>query len=418
MKGFLGALALFLLIFSCKESSVHIAKPSTFVRYINGGNNDQSIGIIETADKGFMILANTSLKVGNSGTFSKIKLVKTDAYGNVIFQKLYKDINATKNQEGGGLVPIVDNSGSETGYLIVGDEIDATGQHKLLMIQTDLNGDTVKTVTYHVNAKGSPAELDVQGIAVAQAKKTSGDFFVIGQIQSYKDDMLFAQINSSTLDTVWTKTYGSGKGVLANRLFLDNLEQSAYWGGTVTRTNANNAENRLVNSKFNSKSTLFDLNYGPLSEDRLGNDICTYGFGYAIVGSLSSAVGSGVYDSIVYTQIGDDGRETPGTGKSFPLKFSQIIPAGNSICSTSDGGLLILGTLALDDKGNDTDYYLIKIDGFGNQQWTKQYGSSKVDVGSRVLQASDGGYIILGTTNLANVQSIFLMKTDAQGNIQ
>ncbi len=78
----------------------------------------------------------------------------------------------------------------------------------------------------------------------------------------------------------------------------------------------------------------------------------------------------------------------------------------------------MLGTIALDDQGTNTDYYLIKIDAFGVKSWIRQHGGKFVDVGCKVIQASDGGYIVLGTTNLANVKSILLMKTDSQGNIQ
>ena len=76
----------------------------------------------------------------------------------------------------------------------------------------------------------------------------------------------------------------------------------------------------------------------------------------------------------------------------------------------------------MDAQGTNTDYALIKLDGNGNPpaDWpeAKTYGGKYPDVGKRVLQSSDGGYVVLGTTKLANVNTVFFMKTDGGGNIQ
>src|SRR5882724_10459093 len=72
-----------LLLVCCKESGVQLAKPSTFVRYFNGGFQDQAQAFIQTADKGYLILANSGT-VCNATTCSKfrIKFIKTDVFGN------------------------------------------------------------------------------------------------------------------------------------------------------------------------------------------------------------------------------------------------------------------------------------------------------------------------------------------------
>jgi hypothetical protein len=49
--------------------------------------------------------------------------------------------------------------------------------------------------------------------------------------------------------------------------------------------------------------------------------------------------------------------------------------------------------------------------------WTKSFGSKREDIGVDVLQADDGGFMILGRTMLANVPTIALIKTDADGKI-
>jgi hypothetical protein len=106
----------------------------------------------------------------------------------------------------------------------------------------------------------------------------------------------------------------------------------------------------------------------------------------------------------------------------FQLSGDQV---ANSIYATQDGGLIILGTgdaselPGYEKKGNGQEYMLFKADGFGNMEpgWPKYYGSKSTDQGASVIQASDGSFMVLGTTDFGNTKTIFLMKTDKNGEI-
>jgi hypothetical protein len=83
---------------------------------------------------------------------------------------------------------------------------------------------------------------------------------------------------------------------------------------------------------------------------------------------------------------------------------------------TSDGGYILGGTIG---AGSSTDVLLVKIDANGNIQWAKRYGWSNFDLTWRARQTSDGGYIIAGLTNsFGNYRDPFLLKVDANGNVQ
>jgi len=428
MKGIFTALAILLLV-SCKESSVQLAKPSTFVRYFNGGYSDQAQNVIETSDKGFLILANTLISQ------YQIKLIKTDAFGNQVWMKIYNDATGKAGYRGFGLAAIQDANGNDSGYLIAGDSINGTTS-SLMLIQVDQNG------TQATNSPMIKKGLNYQGVGVAWSK-TKGDFFVVGQISadapasSLNDSsMLFAQVDHTNLQhIVFSKKFGNGTGTLANRLYLDYSEQSAFWGGSVTYSNTGTPVTLgrfdKSGSGFNSQIVGFDLTIGNSTAyaspgySSTYSDLSPYGFGYVFVGSRS-ANGTNNYDRILTARLSPDGTALD-TVSSFKLinstnktnsTVAQTVLPGNSICSTQDGGLLILGTIFVDQAGTNTDYYLIKVDAFGKQQWKNQQGGKYIDTGVKVLQASDGGYIVLGTTTLANVPTILLMKTDLEGNIQ
>ncbi|MEJ2242549.1 MAG: hypothetical protein P8Y18_10480 [Candidatus Bathyarchaeota archaeon] len=91
-----------------------------------------------------------------------------------------------------------------------------------------------------------------------------------------------------------------------------------------------------------------------------------------------------------------------------------------SIIETSDGGYAIFGNTQIEP--NLSDFLLIKIDADGNMQWNQTYdGKGETDLARSFVQTSDGGYALAGQTFSSfqyGSSDLWLIKTDYQGNMQ
>ncbi len=76
-----------------------------------------------------------------------------------------------------------------------------------------------------------------------------------------------------------------------------------------------------------------------------------------------------------------------------------------SIIQASDGGYMVLGnTRSVDGditgkNSSDLDYWLLKLDSQGEKIWDKTYGGSEDDKAANIANTNDGGYILSGYTS-------------------
>jgi hypothetical protein len=92
----------------------------------------------------------------------------------------------------------------------------------------------------------------------------------------------------------------------------------------------------------------------------------------------------------------------------------------NSMLQTSDGGYALIGeTESFGAKF--TDFLLVKTDSFGNMEWNQTYDAiGGRDYAPYVIQASDGGYALVGKTQSSVIEGYdcWLIKTDSFGAIE
>jgi len=123
------------------------------------------------------------------------------------------------------------------------------------------------------------------------------------------------------------------------------------------------------------------------------------------------------------------------------LKLEKTLGGSNddeafSAIATTDGGFIVAGYSQSDD-GDITshhgitgyeDYWIVKLSARGKIQWEKSLGGTKSDEAYSILQTSDGGYIVAGssTSNDEDVSGhhgfdgtdYWVVKLDPSGNIE
>jgi predicted secreted protein len=92
---------------------------------------------------------------------------------------------------------------------------------------------------------------------------------------------------------------------------------------------------------------------------------------------------------------------------------------GNCVVETSDGGYAIAGYTKSFGAGGE-DFWLVKTDADGNELWNKTYGGVEDDVAWSLIQTNDDGYCLAGSTHSfgSGGGDFWLVKTDALGNLE
>ena len=125
-----------------------------------------------------------------------------------------------------------------------------------------------------------------------------------------------------------------------------------------------------------------------------------------------------------------NGTSTTGTNGNWTTTLKKIDATGNqlwyksysgnqqirSFTQTADGGFA-LGGFTQDFSAPFDDFFLLKVDSAGTEQWIKNYGRSKDDYLADVFVAPNNGYFLAGSTERIddNIDA-YLIRTDSLGN--
>jgi len=172
--------------------------------------------------------------------------------------------------------------------------------------------------------------------------------------------------------------------------------------------------------------------YGGHAEDKAYYLLQTPDNGYLIAGSAKS------YDGDITGHIGEYDYWIVKTTSDGLIEWEKSYGGSQwdgwnmEIHATTDGGYIIGGSSESNDgdvSGNwgDFDIWIVKLMSDGNITWEKNYGGYGWDRFLSMVQAPDGGYIVVGTTESHNSGDVgtnhggfdaWAFKTSADGNLE
>jgi hypothetical protein len=185
-----------------------------------------------------------------------------------------------------------------------------------------------------------------------------------------------------------------------------------------TRTNPSSNPDVFALSTTDNGDILWQEIYelGGIEQDD-GNDIIktTHG-GYMICGSTKNTddATGGVKDALLLK------IDNSGSYQWHKVYGTREGEEAHSVKQTKNGGYIFGGstTVPSEDPGGDFDFLMVKTDGDGNQLWSKTFGgSNNYDFASSIVVDELGGYVIAGYTASfgAGARDYWVIKTDTSG---
>ena len=361
-------------------------------------------------------------------------IVKLDASGNMIWQK---SLGGTGDDFPASIQQTTDN-----GYIISGKSSskdgDVSGNHgsyDYWIVNTDASG----TIIWQKSLGGKDED---DGFAIQQTKE--GGYIVCGQTLSNDGDVSGHYLNvflpdawvvklTATGTITWQKCVG---GVQADYAFDIKEAPGGYAmvGYTLDRgykSGYSNVQDYLFVKLDVTGNTAFQVISGASGGDDYGySSQQTLDGGYIMIGVSSSTNGD------VTSPHGANDIWVVKTNSIGLIEWQKSLGgSGNDtayhIKQTRDGGFIIAGETAIKDDATNYPYppltvcWVIKLDAMGNITWQKTFGGSGSDLARDIVQTTDDGYIIAGTTTSNDgvvsgnhgATDYWVVKLDASGNI-
>jgi hypothetical protein len=345
-----------------------------------GADSDIAYSVVATADGGFAVAGETS----SFGGVSRFWLVKTDAQGNVLWNKTYGE-NATAY--------CITKTG-DGGYALAGTVWSGSyDSHDAWLVKTDDYGNELWNETYgdpsYYNAARSLIETSDGGFALTGLTYNSSRGY----------DILLVKTNSSGGEE-WNVTLDRQGGTDGGRSLVQN-EDKGYTVAACT-----DYDIWLIRTDENG-TVLWKWLYGGYSYEDVGQVIRTADGGYAFA-AYTYSMGAGNGDFwLVKTDFGGE-EEWNRTYGGYHIDYAR------SLVQTDDGGYALAGETNSFGSGL-ADLWFIKTDANGTLLWSSMWGGASGDGAWSIVQTSDGEFVMAGHTSSfgGGKEDFLIVKTNS-----
>ncbi len=392
-----------------------IAQPNiSWERSLGGTNGEISFCVNQTTDGGFIVVGYSSSgndEVSDNNGSTDIWVVKLDDTGTIVWENNY---GGSDTDRGHYIEQTADG-----GYILIGTSrsndfagVDNFNNYDDIVI---LKLDNVGAMQWGKFYGSTGPDI---GYSIKQT--ADGGYIAAGNIGGNSIDLWVAKIDSfGNIDANWTNTTFGGPdyGTPTNpRLYNDgaysvDIASDGYivCGFTQREGLSGNPQNDYWVIKFDTVgNVVWDAVLGGDASEEAKSIKTTNDGGCIVAGYTNSdeiTGGNNLRDYWILKLDTDgelDWENTLGGSQHDEAAF---------IDQTADNGYIVLGFSRSNDgdvsgsiiPNSDKDYWLVKLDANGNLDWEKSLGGWGDDDGFCVRQATDGGYILTGTTTSTNI---------------
>jgi predicted secreted protein len=283
------------------------------------------------------------------------------------------------------------------------------GGQDMWLVRTDSNGQQQWTKTFGGSANDG---------ANSMIQTTDGGFVLVGWTNSYGaggEDCWLVK-TSANGEHEWNKTFG-GIADDGARSIIQTADAGFVLAGWTSSYGAGLSDFWLVKTSANGEHE-WNKTFGGTAHDGASSMIQTVDGGFAILGG-SFSFGPGGND---FWLIKTDPNGQHEWNKTYGGPADDI-HSGGALIQTTDGGFALAGptsSYGLEGGAFGLNFWLIKTDGNGQQQWNNTYGGTEDDWPWSVAQTADEGFALAGSTESygAGDADMWLVRTDVNGQAE
>jgi len=344
---------------------------------------------------------------------------------------------------------------TDGGYIMVGyTHSFGAGSSDIWVLKLDSNGN----VTWQKTYGGSNTD---SAKSIQQTK--DGGFIMAGYTTSFgagNYDVWVLKLDSNG-NVTWQKTYGGSGSETAH--YIQQTEDGGYIAACYTDFFGAGSGDILVLKLDSNGNVTWQKTYGGSGTDDAHSIQQISDEGYILAGNTTTpgdqdfwvlrldsngnvtwqkTYGGSNHDrAFSFQQTKDGGSVMAGHTRSFGAgensdfwvlkldnsgnifwqkRYGNTLEHATSIQLTTDGGYVVVGnTYSIGDMHDD--FWVLKLDSTGNVSWQKIYGESGIEDAHSIQQISDGGYIVVGDTNSFGASDIdfdlWVLKLGSNGEI-
>jgi hypothetical protein len=387
--------------YSCDNLEITSVQKDSFIKLFGYSQVDVGNDLIEI-NSGYIIAA-TVMQEGEDQT--DIALIKTDKYGN---QKEIKIIEGGGNDEAAKL--LLTNDG---GFIILGTYEDTLNKQDDIYL-AKYNSDFTQVWEHFIGKISNDQGVAINDQGVAIAKSGSG-FIIVGNTDEKNavngnpqgvNDIFLIKTDTEG-NTQWTNSFGGSSEDVSNDV-ISIAAGILILGTTNSFSEQLQGESNIILIQTNSVGNETDkFTYGG-SYDDAGTSIIESGDGgYVIAGTINSIGGhSDIYIAKLENDIHD-------VIDNYSFGLSGTDEVGYGLLKT-DIAYVVAGNQV---SGSVESAYFLKIDNNLQTPVEEFYGGYDAQVFYSLIQTSDGGFAMVGSSGFEGNDQILLLKVNSDGEL-